>query len=206
MKTTKVCAQSQVHNAEITDASINEVLTVSDDQVKVDVSDDSHVHCPEINDNNTNDVHMLTGDPVNVDISKGSVQNAEDAENDGQQNMDKDSEEVQDDQWKPVHLSSKACTKKTKTKIKLHKCKESHLVFNRQSSLFNHKKVHMGQRYRCLQYSCPFTTVSLSMYNEHVKYGHLSQKIIECSMCTIMFQTPSKMYSHRNRAHGPVRK
>ena len=92
VKTGEMCAQSQVHNAEITDTSVNEVLTVSDDQVKVDVSDDSHVHCPEINDTDSNDVHMPTGDPVNIDISKGSMQNAEDAENDGQQNMDKASE------------------------------------------------------------------------------------------------------------------
>ena len=76
---------------------------------------------------------MATDDPGKVDMSKGSVQNPEHDDNDGQQVLDKDSEEVQDDQEVQYdqHLSSKACTKKAKTKIKLHKCKECHTVFDR---------------------------------------------------------------------------
>ena len=38
VQTSEVCAQSEVHNAEINYTSVNDVLMVSDDQVKVDMS------------------------------------------------------------------------------------------------------------------------------------------------------------------------
>ena len=78
---------------------------------------------------------MASDDPVKVDMSKDCQQNPEDAVNDGQQALEqgqlivsKDREEVQD-----VQLSLKACTNKAETssKMKVHKCKECHKVFDR---------------------------------------------------------------------------
>ena len=77
-------------------------------------------------------------------------------------------------------------------------------ILNSKSSLYNHKRVHSGMKSHCCQVRCKFQPVSLTMYNEHIWYGHLVEKICKSEECGKKFQTPSKMCSHRNRVHEPV--
>ena len=47
-------------------------------------------------------------------------------------------------------------------------CAQCGKDFKLQGSLYNHRRVHTGNKFRCHQYRCQFKTVSLTMYNEHI--------------------------------------
>ena len=48
--------------------------------------------------------------------------------------------------------------------------------FDQRSSWYNHKKIHTGRMYSCLEPDCPYTVKSESHFHKHVKYYHLPRK------------------------------
>ena len=80
-------------------------------------------------------------------------------------------------------------------------CSECGKHFEIHTSLYNHLKIHRDIVYCCQHEGCNYRGRSESRYKEHVKYYHLSTKMVKCNFCNEMFQTPSHQNNHKNSKH-----
>ena len=85
-------------------------------------------------------------------------------------------------------------------------CDQCGKTFDYVGSLSNHMDMHSGKVYVCEIQTCGKQHKSYPMHLEHVQYGHTAKPTVECTGCLRMFQTPTQMHAHRNKAHGPVQK
>ena len=72
--------------------------------------------------------------------------------------------------------------------------------FNLHTTMQNHIKTHNEHPYTfdC----CNWETRSYALSLKHKKYGHLSEKLFSCKVCTKKFQMLTQLYSHENKVHG----
>ena len=85
----------------------------------------------------------------------------------------------------------------------LHECPQCSQKFELKSSLTNHIKSHTNV-YVCECPECGKEAKSYAMHLEHINYVHTETPTIPCDYCHCYFFTPTQMYCHCNKEHGPA--
>jgi KRAB domain-containing zinc finger protein len=78
---------------------------------------------------------------------------------------------------------------------KEYKCLECGKIISNYQQCYNHKKMHEGIIYRCVQ--CPSTYKTMNGLKYHSKTAHVPRRF-ECHHCQTTFQTKNNLISHIN--------